>query len=248
MWLLVAQSRAQHKSSRAGFIAEPFLCPPSTLWNALFTIQTAIFPLIHSFNCALKVQVNANTDCLGCRSEGRVGWRKAETHLFPVVDDDDLAVLVVDGHRALVAFTCKTHVAGRAWKEAHGRNKTWQHAVKSETSAREMLLTWSGYPKDTRCELRLQDGNTRHLFFGVFFLTYLLLTYSKRNTEPTLALPARPVNTSSYLGAIKGLFFKCVSIGIDFKCSVCWIHSILKYESVWRGIMWTCDPGANLIS
>ena len=29
------------------------------------------------------------------------------THLFPVVEDDELAVLVVDRHIALVALTCK---------------------------------------------------------------------------------------------------------------------------------------------
>lgn len=31
---------------------------------------------------------------------------KGATHLLPVVKDDDFAVLVVNGHRALVAFTC----------------------------------------------------------------------------------------------------------------------------------------------
>lgn len=41
-----------------------------------------------------------------------MGGLKTATHLLPVVDDDDLAVLVVDGHRALVAFTCRYTMQG----------------------------------------------------------------------------------------------------------------------------------------
>lgn len=163
------------------------------------------------------------------RSEGRVGWRKAEAHLFPVVDDDDFAVLVVDGHRALVAFTCR-----HTWQGAHEK----KHMAEIKRGSTQ----WRVKCQPEKCSWADRDTLKTHavscgckmvipgICFGFFFLTYLLLTYSKRNTEPAPALPARPVNTSSYLGAIKGLFFKCVNIGIDFKRSVFtfWIHCILK--------------------
>lgn len=45
-----------------------------------------------------------------CRVQSQKGgWDhgRGATDLLPVVKDDDFAVLVVDGHRALVAFTCR---------------------------------------------------------------------------------------------------------------------------------------------
>lgn len=76
-----------------------------------------------------------------------------QTHLFPVVEDYDFAVLIVNGHRALVAFACghtthAAHVSARGtWmNNTASQNQTWRHAMKSEMSALARFLTQSGHP------------------------------------------------------------------------------------------------------
>lgn len=80
-------------------------CPSQELTKLLFPFLKYMQRMSKA-NKKVKCDFKRVRGCGLHKTEWLRSWRSL-THLFPVVENDDFTVLVVNRHRALVAFTCR---------------------------------------------------------------------------------------------------------------------------------------------